>query len=270
MPSEDSAGRLSVVIWHRTLRWAVDALAESLSPEELSALNVRSGEHLAAILTTAFLHTAPAQVDTAGGIDLCFDLSNGRHREAEILLPTHAVSAAFEVKSLPGEYRKFDATIDRDRARGVDTTGRGFEQMVRAANDVLHEAAPWVRRASEQLRRKASPGTSLNVFLVIHPFDHLATEIITDPVIGMHLDPLEDDGGLDTVWVLWAPDHLTVWSYARREWINLLFNTWNPDETDERMRRPIQIASLQQAERYVLTRTGYTGGSPYLFHVSHK
>jgi hypothetical protein len=269
MPSEDSAGRLSVVIWHRTLQWAADVLAEKLPPESLGRLNVRSGEHLAAILTTAFLRTAPAEVDTTGGVDLWFDLSDGRHRKATIL-PAGALSAAFEVKSLPGEYRKFDAGIDRDRARGVDTTGRGFDQTVCAANDVLHEAVPWVRRASEQLHRKASPGTSLNVFLVIHPFDYLTKETLTEPVIGMYLDPLEDVGGLDTVWVLWAPHHLTVWSYARHEWINLIFDTMNPGETDEWMRRPIRIASLQEAEQYFLTRTGYTGGSPYLFLASHE
>jgi hypothetical protein len=97
MTSEDSAGRLSVVIWNRTLWWAVDALAEKLSPEELSSLNVRFGEHLAAILTTAFLHTAPAEVDTAGGVDLWFDVSDARHRKAPIL-PADALSAAFEVK----------------------------------------------------------------------------------------------------------------------------------------------------------------------------
>ncbi len=204
MTSEDSTGRLSVVIWYRTLWWAVDALAEKLSPEELGGLNVRSGEHLAAILTAAFLHTAPAEVDTAGGVDLRFDLSDARHRKAPIL-PAHALSAAFEVKSLPGKYREFDAGIDRDRARGVDTTGRGFGQTVRAANDVLHEAGPWVGRAWDQLRRKTSPGTSLNVFLVIHPFDYMTTECLTEPIIGMYLDPLEDVGDLDTVWVLWAP-----------------------------------------------------------------
>ena len=238
MTGEDSAGRLSVAIWYRTLWWAVDALAEKLSAQELSSLNVRSGEHLAAILTTAFLHTAPAEVDTTGGVDLWFDMSDARHRKAPIL-PAGALSAAFEVKSLPGGFREFDAGLDRDRARGVDSIGRGFDRTVRAANDVLREADPWVRRAWDQLRRKTSPGTSLNVFLVIHPFDYMITECLTEPVIGMYLDPLEDVSDLDTVWVLWAPDHLTVWSYARHEWINLLFDNMNPDETEERMRKPI-------------------------------
>jgi hypothetical protein len=269
MSSEESAGRLSVVIWYRTLWWAVDALAEKLPPEELGRLNVRSGEHLAAILTTAFLHTAPAEVDTTGGVDLRFDLSDARHRKATIL-PAHALSAAFEVKSLPGEFREFDAGIDRDRARGVDTIGRGLDQGVRAANDVLHEAGPWIRRGWDQLRRKTSRGTSMNVFLVIHPLDYVTAECLTEPVIGMYLDPLEDVGDLDTVWVLWAPDHLTVWSYARHEWINLLFDNMNPDETDERTRKPTPLATLQEAEQYFLTRTGHTGGSPYLFLASYE
>ena len=269
MTSEESGGRLSVVIWYRTLWWAVDALAEKLPLEELGKLSVRSGEHLAAILTTAFLHTAPAEVDTTGGVDLRFDLSDARHRKATIL-PAHALSAAFEVKSLPGEFREFDAGIDRDRARGVDTIGRGLDQRVRAANDVLHEAGPWIRRGWDQLRRKTGSGTSMNVFLVIHPLDYVTAECLTEPVIGMYLDPLEDVGDLDTVWVLWAPDHLTVWSYARHEWINLLFDNVNPDETDERTRKPIPLATLQEAEQYFLTRTGHTGGSPYLFLASYE
>jgi hypothetical protein len=110
----------------------------------------------------------------------------------------------------------------------VDTIGRGFDQTVRAANDVLYEAKPWVRRAWEQLRRKASPGTCLNclpgdppVRLLDHRMRHRARH--------RHVPrSLEDVGGLDTVWVLWAPDHLTVWSYARHEWINLFYNTMNP------------------------------------------
>ncbi len=61
-----------------------------------------------------------------------------------------------------------------------------------------------------------------------------------------------------------------MWSYTRHEWINLLFDTMNPDETDERTRKPIPLATLQEAEQYFLTRTGRTGGSPYLFLASYE
>jgi hypothetical protein len=61
--TEDAAGRLTIGIWHRTLQWAVDELAKKLAPEQLRKLDLRAGEHLAAILTTAFLLTAPTKVD---------------------------------------------------------------------------------------------------------------------------------------------------------------------------------------------------------------
>jgi hypothetical protein len=55
MPNKNPIGGRLVGIWHRTLVWAVDAIVQALPPEKLSKLNVRAGEHLAAILTTAFL-----------------------------------------------------------------------------------------------------------------------------------------------------------------------------------------------------------------------
>jgi hypothetical protein len=175
MPIEDATGRRVVATWYRTLWWAVDEMAEQLAPEQLRQLRVRAGEHLAAILTSAFLHTAPARVDTTGGVDLWFDLPETLDRKAEII-PARASSAAFEIKSLPGEFREVDAGIDRDHARGVDVSGRGLDRRVRGANDVLREAAPSVRSALDQLHRKMGGGTSMNVFLVIHPFDYVTAE----------------------------------------------------------------------------------------------
>ena len=70
MSSEDVAGRLTVVIWNQRLWRAVDELVKKLRPRQLRKLKVRSGEHLAAILTTTFLRTAPTQVDTMGDVDL--------------------------------------------------------------------------------------------------------------------------------------------------------------------------------------------------------
>jgi hypothetical protein len=123
MSSEDVAGRLTVVIWNRTLWRAVDELVEKLTPKQLRKLKVRSGEHLAAILTTTFLRTAPTQVDTMGDVDLWFDLAQAQDPRPAGILPARATHAAFEVKSLPGGFREFDAASDRDAARGVDPIG---------------------------------------------------------------------------------------------------------------------------------------------------
>ena len=186
---DDAAGRLAIGIWYRTVWWAVDELVAKLAPEQLRKLRVRAGEHLAAILTTTFLRTAPAEVDTKGGVDLWFD----------------------------------------------------------------------------QLQRKISgDGTSMNVFLVVHPLDYFTAESFRDYVIGPYLEPLEDIGDLDTVWVLWPPHHLTVWSRERHEWINLLFELMNPDE------EPTELPVLQDAEQEFLTRIGHTDPSPYYFMATYQ
>ena len=269
MSSEDVAGRLSVVIWNRTLWWAVDELVEKLTPKQLRTLKVRSGEHLAAILTTTFLRTAPAQVDTMGGVDLWFDLTQAQEPRPVGLLPARATHAAFEVKSLPGGYREFDAASDRDAARGVDPIGRSIEGMMRAAKDVLREARLSLEDARNQLLSKPrGEGTSMNVFLVVHLLDYLTAECFEDFVIGPYLDPLEDIDDIDTVWVLWPPHHLTMWSRERREWMNLMFDAMNPDEVSARQQRPIAIPVLLEAEQYFLTRTGRTDRSPYFFEVT--
>jgi hypothetical protein len=264
MAIEDAAGRWTIGTWHRTLYWAVDELVKKLAPEQLRKLDVRAGEHLAAILTTTFLRTGPAAVDTTGGVDLWFDLSERCEPRSADILPAGAASAAFEVKSLPGGFRKFDGRIDQAKDRGVDATGRSLEAQVRAAKDVLRDARPWLLDARSQLRRKTGGGTSMNAFLVIHPFDYVTAECFSDYVIGPYLDPLEDVGDLDTVWVLWHPDHLTMWSRERHEWINLVFGLMNPDE------KPGDLPVLQDAEQYFFTAAGYTGRSPYLFTASFE
>jgi hypothetical protein len=81
--------------------------------------------------------------------------------------------------------------------------------------------------------------------------------MITSYLIGPHLDPLENVEDLGTVWVLWDPHHLTVWSSDQHEWINLLFDCVTPDEIAERSWKPIPLATLQEAEQYFLKRTGY-------------
>jgi len=264
------AGRLTVVIWNRTLWWAVDELVAKLTPKQLRKLKVRAGEHLAAILTTTFLRTAPAEVDTTGDVDLWFDLAYAQVPRPTGMLPTRATHAAFEVKSLPGAFREFDAGIDRDAARGVDPIGRSMEGRVRAAKDVLRDARQSLDDARNQLLRKPrGEGTSMNVFLVVHPLDYLTAECLSDFVIGPHLDPLEDVGDIDTVWVLWPPHHLTMWSRERHEWINLMFDAMNPDEVAARKQQPVALPVLQEAEQYFFTRTGRTDPSPYFFAATY-
>jgi hypothetical protein len=170
MPDADLTGGRVVVTSPRTLQWATDQMVVRFGPEALKKLKVSAGEHLAAVLTTAFLHTPPTAIDTAGGADLSFDLSG---MKPSSVLPEGALSAAFEIKSMPGNSRKFNSSIDYDQARGIDTQGRSLTIRVKAASEVLREMDPVLRRAGDQLLRKRSAETSRSIFVVIHLFDYL-------------------------------------------------------------------------------------------------
>lgn len=265
MPDEDLSGGLVIAIAPQTLRWATDQMVETLGLETLKKLKVRAGEHLAALLTTAFLLTPPTGIDTEGGADLWFDLSRrpGDGMQLAPILPEGAAAAAFEIKSMPGPFREWDSSIDRDRARGIATIGRGLETRVKAANEVLGEIGPVLRRARDQLHRKTNAKTSRNIFLVMHLFDHFAAECMQH-ILGPLLDPLTDIERVDTVWVLWPLEHLTVWSNEQRAWTDLLFNVGDPEAETA----PDEMGALQDAEDYYLARVGHTGGSPYMFQLS--
>jgi hypothetical protein len=281
MPDGDLSGRV-ILIAPQTLRWATDQMVETLGPETLKKLKVRAGEHLAALLTATFLLTSPTSIDAEGGADLWFDLSRrpSDGMEPEPILPDGTALAAFEIKSMPGPFREFDGGIDRDQARGVDTIGRSLTTRVQAANDVLRETGPVLRRARDQLHRKTNAETSRNIFLVIHLFDYFIAECM-QPVLGPLLDPLPAIEGVDTVWVLWPLEHLTVWSNEQRAWTDLVFNVGHPEffnvgDPDlvfnvgdpEAETAPDEMDALQDAEDYFLARVGHAGGSPYLFRLS--
>jgi hypothetical protein len=267
MPNKNPIGGRFVGIWHRTLVWAVDAMVQALPPEKLSKLNVRAGEHLAAILTTAFLGVAPYDIDTAGGVDLSFRAPHGDRPLSPRVFPAGVAEAAFEVKSLPGPHREWEQGLKRDEARGLDPTGSVRTMgTIKRANDVLLEARSSVRMAVDQLNKKTSAATSKNAFLLVHPFDHMAIECIENDVIGPLLDPPEGVDDLATVWVLWVPDHLTMWSRGDHEWIDLFFRAATPEEL--RDHDPDRLAVLQEAEAYYLERVGRSDRSPYLFRLS--
>lgn len=265
VPDADLGGGFVIAIAPPTLRWATDQMVEALGPETLKKLKVRAGEHLAAMLTAAFLHTPPMAIDTAGGADLWFDLSSSpRHGlEPASILTDGAVSAAFEIKSMRGPSREFNCGIDRDLARGNGTIGRSLKIRVQAASEVLRDMGPVLRSARDQLLRKTNDETSRNIFVVIHLFDYFASECM-QPILGPLLDPLPDIDGIDTIWVLWPLEHLTVWSNERRAWTDLLFNAIDP----EAQAASDEVDPLQHAEDYFLTRVGHAGGSPYLFKLS--
>ncbi|MFE8602844.1 hypothetical protein [Archangium violaceum] len=249
-----------VGIWHRTLVWAVDELVK-LGPDQLNSLKVRAGEHLAAILTTSFMGVAPFQVDTHGGPDLLFDLSEKRPQFLPI--PQSALTAAFEVKSMRGSFREFDSEINRTNARGGDASGRSFLLRAQTAREILTQARPLLDSAQTGLASKVvnPDATSRNIFLIVHPFDVLAVEL-EHPVLGPFLPDLGYLSDIDSVWVLWVPDHLTMWSREKKGWTDLMFDAMGPDEIP-----PQELSPLQAAEVRFLSARGDKDGSPYLFKI---
>jgi hypothetical protein len=243
--------------WHRTLAWAVDEIVRQLSPSQLSKLKVGSGEHLAAIITTAFLHVAPKEVDFSGGTDLLFQIPDGTRQKNS--MEPYGVNgdgrAAFEIKSLPGGFREFNA-----RAKPGDQHGA----YITSVNDVLRQARPQIEDARAQLLRKTEEGTSRNIFLVVHLLEHPTVECLQEYIIAHHLDPLKDIQDIDTVWVLWVPGHLTLWSAHNNRWTNLIFDATNPGEDlDVEM-----LTVLQDVEAEYLARVGNSKGSPYVFGLT--
>ena len=248
-----------IAIGHRSLGWAVDDLTR-LDPSDLAHLRVRSGEHIAAILLTAFLLRAPVAIDLDGGVDLLFDLA-AQPPEMRSAVDLGDL-AAFEIKSLPGDYRRHDAQ-ETDPSSAVP-----HYTVVRTAEEIMRDAIPSLRSAAEALARKCPPSWSRNVFLVTHPFDHFAVETVTDDMVAPGLKPLSEAADMDlhTVWVLWVPDHLTMWSVAEQRWTEMFFRAINPDE--DVASRPDGLAMLQAAEATYLRRVGAKGGSPYLFRLT--
>jgi hypothetical protein len=238
-----------LAIGPRALDYAVDEL---LAVDGSRTMKIASGEHLAAILLTAVVGP-PETIDQDGGIDLTFRKSDQQPRAWSF--GEHSW-AAFEVKSLPGPYRKVDRHIQ---------PGEGFTAEVRAAADILQDATEKLADAVNQLAKKVGEDATCCrcVFLVIHPFDGLAAEAFSDdPVIGHRLPTPSSSVDLDMLWVYWHPGLLAWWSRENQSWTDLLFAA-DPDDTFGGDDDPVF-----RAEERFLAEAGYTYSSPWLFRIS--
>jgi hypothetical protein len=263
---KDPRGTHIRAISHHTVSWAVSEVVRTLGDNDLKKLKVRSGEHLAAILATAFLGAPPVHVDTDGGPDLVFDLTRGvsaQRADADLIGRTDVQFADFEVKSLPGAFRKLDADLDKAIAAGAEPNPTSMTVTFVSANEVVRGAGQKeIEQARKQLARKSSPERARNVFLIAHFFDYPVVEIMDAPIVAHHLDSLDLAEGVDSVWVLFAPHSLTVWSAALGRWTSLLFDAIQPSEhfpdTD-------RLDLLQQIDLEFLKQTGTSIASPYVF-----
>lgn len=245
-------------------------LAEHLTERDISRLKVNSGEHLAAILASAFLGRGPVGVEPDlepnGGPDLVFP------PDADAGLP----AVAMEIKSLSGDkqgnFRRFEASLER----ASDATERTHWAEAVSINDLLSgEGLRQVEIARQQLATKV-PSTldvavERHVFLVAHLMDYPTVEGLNDEIVALAptLEPLPDLGGVDAVWLVLAPmDQLVVWSGNDQRWSDYFFTGQHP-EADEDL--PVEVFEhmtyLQGVEALFLKGIGHEKGSPYLFSL---
>ena len=101
---------------------------------------------------------------------------------------------------------------------------------------------------------------------MIHPFDAVAVEAYSGdmpPIFIGHLLPhLSPSVKIDTLWVLWHPDMLVVWSTADQRWTDILFAV---EQVPSKSSENYGLAPLQEAESAFLEAIGHVGGSPWMF-----
>jgi hypothetical protein len=253
--SEEDAdrGTPALLVVGSVLLTAAEMLAGEQAARE--CLKVSSGEHLAAIFLSGLFGRIPSGFDDTGGPDLVFDACPGK--------PWFPFTgpAFFEVKSLPGAYRRTLSTLAR-KERVEQQAGTPFSLRLWTAAEVMTDARPTILRAERSLVDKTPPRCSRNVFLITHPFDHFALDVAQAPTVS-HLMPSElSYDALDTVWVFWPPGKLVMWSSATRIWTDILFATHGgeipyPDDT---------LSFIQNIELTYMATAGIEA-SPYVFNL---
>ncbi|MEU4162562.1 hypothetical protein [Actinoplanes sp. NPDC026670] len=264
MEDNSAVGTHVVVIPAARLDLAVERLL-SLGTDALRHLKVKSGEPLAAILLTAFLGVPPLKIDEAGGVDFAFSINIDDQGKR---IFSRWPSVAFEAKSLAGGFRRQFAQMEKLERDGGSSIGTETSVIIRTASDILTEGFPQIREAARQLDLKISEECSRNAFLIIHPFEHFAVETVSSHVMAPHLPAIPSDINLDSVWVLWFPDHLTMWSKERQEWIELIFTAFNPEDPDSDEYRDPDLTALQIASSRMLSVLTHRHGDPYNFSLT--
>jgi hypothetical protein len=231
--------------------------AEALAREQAARANlkVRSGEHLAAIFLSGLFGQTPSCFDDHGGPDLVFE---GYDVMSWFPFPG---PAAFEIKSLPGAWRKEMNLMMRNVGPG-QSSEIPYSLRVWSAEAVMRDAHITLKKAEQSLAGKTAPHFSRNVFLITHPWDHFALDVAQSQIVG-HLMPKGGGyGALDSVWVFWPPDKLVMWSRATQVWTDILFVTDgeeipDPDDT---------LSFIQNVELRYMFAAGITA-SPYVFNT---
>ncbi len=184
-----------------TLLHAARNLAKTPSAKNLK---IKSGEHLAGIVLSAFGGQI-ISMDRDGGFDfVLLDSANSLFEEHD--------SAAVEVKSAAGEWRA--RWSRRDYVHEI---------VVEDYLEVLRDQSSPVNRAMRQIARKmkAGPRRSRGVFLLIHYLDRLASPGPLDQpgvLFNLPLPIPRSSLELDGLWLLFHPNVVSRWSQLQRCW----------------------------------------------------
>lgn len=232
------------------------AAAEALAGEQAAraSLKVHAGEHLAAIFLSGLLGRSPSRFDDSGGPDLVFDAHD------RSWFP-FASPAAFEIKSLPGAYRKELSVLLRDGASSPKREA-SFKLRVWTAAEVMRDAHKVILKAESSLVRKTPPQYSRHVFLITHPYDHFAIDVARSLTVSQLMPAEIGYDALDSLWVFWPPQKLVMWSKAAKTWTDVLFVADDaivpdPDWT---------LSFMQNVELTYMAEAGITA-SPYVFEI---
>ncbi|MBT1187828.1 hypothetical protein HET69_28545 [Streptomyces sp. CJ_13] len=258
---DGAIGTHIIAINYEVMDWATEALPAHVPADDLKQLKLAAGEHLAAMLTTAYLGIVPVAVDVRGGVDLVYRVADSVSGALPSLLGRKCVEFAdFEVKSMPGGFREHDAAISR-ALKGGEGPGTHWATVV-SANDVVEAAQSMIVKAAKQLRDKSSPDRARVVFIVSHFFDRPYVECL-DLLIAHTLTAPTLPDEVDAMWVFLAPSHLVVWSAVDQRWTQLLLGDLKEDGTAPEVDSGMEL--LQHYEGLFLERAGIERPSPFYY-----
>jgi hypothetical protein len=249
---EPTGSQSVIAVGPEAIGRAVDALSQVPGAAEL---NIRAGEHLAGLVLTAF-NGPPSVVDTDGGLDFAF------RRQPAGWPWSFGIGndAAVEVKSSPGPFRHRESKM---------VIGDGLSVPVVSVVDLLQGCSGLLTRAVAALERKAEPGWSRHVFLVMHPFDGFAVEPFHNYGLAADkLPALNLSVRVDTLWCYFhSLGSIVCWSSTERRWTNMMFAGWSPADGPE---PDDLVEGMEQAEELFFERIGHQDGSPWLFEVESE
>jgi hypothetical protein len=123
-----------------------------MRPEMLAALDIDSGEHIAAIMVATFLGAVPSAVDHDGGVDLMF-MNLPPSAAVDVGCDAVVSSACFEVKSMRGDFRRFF----NQRSTKI---GDSHETTIQTIAAIVEEAQREIRRTRHAHAARLLPSGS--------------------------------------------------------------------------------------------------------------